>query len=238
MRIHRKAIKNSADYYLVNDADEDVGRVEKGRIVYPRDVAANIVSAIKGRDQLEKDLHEAEQSLAQYRAQPTDIKPLDLSKISDDGDTMITTIQLEDYDLQGLLKRGPWLTFGTASIRTETTCDIGAHLSGGVQDFEHSSAYAVRINLVGLRFKFTSGHVSYFEAHLTPKYDDIRIHEPDFDPTKVKGAVMCKECEDKHLLLPDGYYIPPVYKYAKLVAGTRVSITIGPNWGAICAKEG
>lgn len=68
------------------------------------------------------------------------------------------------------------------------------------------------------------------EAFLTTTPEDIRIYPPDFEPEKVKGSWKCKERHcDKHLMLPDGFFTPPMYEFARVVAGKRISITMGPR---------
>ena len=233
MKIHRTAAGVETSYVL-DQEDQDIGQISGGRVVYPNDVARNLVSAIRGRDQLQRDLALAERELAGYRVSAKDLKPIDLRLISSDSNRVFTQIQFEDDELREIIYasdqdgRRPWLTFGECSIYNESRmCYLGARILDGIKDYEHDTPYVVRIHLIGLSYRFTSGHISHFEANLTTDPKDILIHEPDFDPLKVLGLGECDQCEDKHLVLPEGYFVPPVYKLARLVAGRRVSIMMG-----------
>lgn len=106
----------------------------------------------------------------------------------------------------------------------------------GVLDFEHDTPYVVSIDLLGLKYSFTNNHVSYFEAHITTDPQEIKIYPNGFKPLKVKEGWECERCKPRHWMLPDGYYVPPVYDLAHVVVGQKITITLGPRWDVLKAK--
>lgn len=246
--LSRKPIADSSDFRVVDASGEDIARVEGKHVAFSREASNIVLRSTRNLERLEKALDEAETELARFKADPKDLKSLDLTKLSRNSHILFTHIKFDDElsevftttDDKGHRRGHNWLEFGECVITNEgRTCFIGSRMRDGITDFEHDSCYAVHIDLVGLRYLFTSSHVSHFEAHLTTKHEDIRIHEPDYEPEKTKGAWRCKEksCEDKHLMLPDGGFTPPIYKFARVVAGRRISITMGPRWDVIEKRE-
>lgn len=239
----KRLTDDSTDFRVLDAAGEDLARVEGSAVVYPEKTAQSLVQSVNTRDRIRKEYERLEAELATYQVDPTGLKPVDLTNLSRTADKLFTYVQIEDsylesffdYEENGAKRRGTWLKFGECRIVNEgRTCFIGSRMRNGITDFEHSSAYVVHIGLIGLQYKFTDNHVSHFEAHLTTAPEDIRIYSPDFDPTKVKGVSTCREKHcDKHLMLPDGYFTPPMYEFARVVAGKRISITMGPRWDVI-----
>lgn len=241
--IKRKPIAGSKDLQLVDAAGESLARVHGSMVAYPEEAARTVLRSVNNQERLLQDLERAEAQLARYRMTPKGLKAIDLSPLTRYSKALFTVVQLEDPSFQDVLTTmkgetkqfNSWLTFGAGSIHNEgRTCFIGSRMRDGITDFEHDSCYAVHLELIGLTYKWTDNHTSYFEAHITPNPDGIRIHEPDFVPEDVKGAWRCKDKDcDKHLMLPDGNYTPPMYKFARVVAGQRVSIRMGTDWDAI-----
>lgn len=235
------------DCRILDASGEDLARVEGKRVLYPHETARGIVRAVNGQPRLLSEIERLEKELAQFKATPQDLKLVDLRALSRHSDILFTHIRFEDYELQerftvvkdGVKHGTNWLEFGECQITNEgRNCFLGARIRDGITDFEHDSCYVARIELVGLQYKFTANHVTYLEANVTPRHEDILIYEPDFVPEKIKGSWKCKEkgC-DKHLMLPDGYFCPPIYKNARVVAGRRVSISMGPRWDVIEGRE-
>lgn len=246
--IKRKPIPNTTDHRITDASGEDIARVAGKAVAYSDEVARAVVRAVNGQERMTKELERLEQELAQFKATAKGLKTLDLTGLSRHSNILFTHIRFEEYDLQEALtttgedgvKRGAnWLEFGECNITNEgRNCFIGGRIRDGITDFEHDSCYVVRLELVGLQYKFTNHHVTYLEAHLSPDPDGIRIHAPDFEPEKVEGSWRCKEKHcDKHLMLPDGYFSPPIYPLARVVAGKRVSIMLGPRWDVIEKDE-
>lgn len=247
MNLRRKQIPDSDDIRIIHSkTGEDIGRVAKdGTIVYPGKEGLRIVQAVNGRDHMIKEMADLEKELASYKVSAKGIKPINLYAISRRSDILFTHIRFEDFDLQEILKdttQKPhrllnWLEFGECRILNEgRTCRIESPIRDGITDFEHDTCKVVCIGLVGLQYKFTSNHVSYFDAFLTPDPEDIRLHSPDFVPEEAGGEPCEYErCakDDPHLILPEGLYAPPRYEFARAVAGKQVTITMGPRWSVL-----
>jgi len=209
-----KRIPGSTNSRIVSAADDkDIGQVSDHEIVYPNDLAQEIVGSVNS--ELKK------------RQCARNLKALNLSSISRGSDVLRTSIRFEDYDIRGILS-GPWLEFGECWIQNGgSICQVSSPIRDDITDFAHDTAWVVRIDLVGFQYIYTRRHVTYFRAYLTPDPKDILIHSPDFIPEKVEGAIRCSNCQDNHLILPEDYYVPPVYELAHVVAGKQVSIVMG-----------
>jgi hypothetical protein len=125
----------------------------------------------------------------------------------------------------------PWLEFGVCEIMDSgSLCLITAQLDYGITDFEHDSAYALRIPLIGLKFNSVYNHYSCLEAYIDPNNEgEFHVPNSGYNPAKLKDAYICSECKKSHIIVPEGYYVPPVNKelYEK-VRGRKVDIRIGP----------
>lgn len=246
MNLSRKRIPDSDDIRIVDTkTGEDIGRVaEDGAIVYPGKQGLRIVQSVNACDRMAKEMAELEKELASYKVSAKGIKPVNLDAISRRSDILFTHIRFEDFDLQEVLTdttQKPhrllnWLEFGECRILNESRfCRIESPIRDGITDFEHDTCKVVCIGLVGLQYKFTSNHVSHFDACLTPNPEDIQLHSPDFVPEEA-GGESCEydHCADTpHLILPEGLYVPPMYEFARVVAGKRVTITMGPRWSVL-----
>lgn len=245
MKLQRIPYSGSTESRIVHKG-EDIARIsgphdKTSCIAYPDKLAKEVVRAVNGRRSLLAQLDEANEELARRRAKPSQLKTVNLDTISRSSDKVFTHVRFEDYDLMQALteeRESPgggtynWLEFGEACLTLENGY-LGGRMGHDIRDFEHDTPYVVHIKVIGIRYKFTNHHTSYFEAHITPDPDDIRIYPEGFDPKKVEGAWECKDCENPHWTLPDGYFKPPVYELAHVVAGKKVTISIGPRWSAL-----
>lgn len=151
-----------------------------------------------------------------------------LNKITRRSDLVFTHIHL-NHPYEELL------TFGACRIVNEgSNCFIGGYMSGSITDPEHDTCYAVRIELIGLKYMFSSDHTTWLEAWLTTDPDDIRFHPDTFDPFKVEDAQFCKSCSERdlstHLILPEDYCTPPAPYFAEKIAGRKVEIVYGTKF--------
>lgn len=141
--------------------------------------------------------------------------PLDFRKITPESKKLLTTILLVADG-----KRHKWITAGACSLsqrgRDETSrwWSLEAKIPGAY-DFEHSSAYAFTIPLVGLEIgslALNYGRSSFVgwvrSDYISPEY--FRVPNEKYDPRKLKLATKCKErgCEP-HVFVPEGHYLPP-----------------------------
>ena len=166
----------------------------------------------------------------------------DLRSITRDSERCLTTVILHaDWET-----RVTWLEFGQASLhrqkesRHDGRWRLEAYLTEGVTDFEHDSAYALKLPLIGLQLNDLAVH--YHSTHLVAwvdpeDSDNFRVPDPGYNPAKHKDAYVCKDkrCLDErkkgHIIIPEGFYVPPVnQELYKLVRGKRVEIRIGPTF--------
>ena len=168
-----------------------------------------------------------------WRLEMCPIKPTDLRAITRRSDKCLTVVEIK-WDWETEID---WLTFGEAQLRHHEnlgTHDLMAYLTDGVTDFEHDSAYALSLPLIGLRFTRLDYHSTHFDAWVDPSHDadrGFRVPSPGYDPMKHPDAIVCraKTCrrDGPHIIVPEGHYLPPFNKELfKLVAGKRVEITI------------
>lgn len=165
----------------------------------------------------------------------------DLRAITRDADKCRTTVALY---LDGYT-RTPWLRFGQAQLSSQSERHTGrsrleARMTAGVTDFEHDSAYALRLPLIGVQFDglLVRYHTTFLIGWIDPDAEeDFRVPGPSYDPAKLQDAHRCRDVRclkdnpDGHIIVPEGYYVPPHNpKLYKLVAGKRVEIAIGPAW--------
>ena len=236
MKLRRVRVPDTTEVRLTTSQGEDIGRAQDGTILYPDNLALEIVQSINGRKLLVKDIQELEKELAQYKADPKAIKRLDLKSISRSSKDVYTSIAFEGA-LQEMFTQDrvshPWLTFGECSIRNDNICYIESPIRDGITDFEHDTCLVLRIGLVGVQHTGTYGHTSYFTAYITPNPKEILIQSPDFIPEKVDQAEKCEHCtgEDAgHLILPENHYTPPEYEFSRVVPGQKVAIRMGTHW--------
>ncbi len=152
------------------------------------------------------------------------MKKIDLRRISRRSDVVQTTVLIfEEF------QKHEWIVFGEANISLHgDTHILKAYGPKGWTDFEHDSIYVLKLPLVGLHLD--SMMVSYHQTHLTgwiaSTEDDFRIPAENYDVDKV--AKPCKECEDHHMMVPEGYYVPKKNKNLfEAMRGKKVSIIIG-----------
>lgn len=158
---------------------------------------------------------------------------LDLNRITRSSDLCRTVVDLRLTDY----RRHPWIECGESEIRTthDSRHVLSAHLGEGATDFEEDSPDAFRLQLIGLRLEYVSGHTAWFEANIDPTEEDaFRVPSSDYDPVRHPDTVKCQtdSCRPVgHPIVPEGLYVPPPNpKLFERVAGAHVTIRIGPRW--------
>lgn len=166
---------------------------------------------------------------------PAPVKPglLDLSKLCRDADQISTTIAIwTDFT------RSEWLRLGQIRLRQRDSYhyrgiwELAAYLSNAT-DFEHDSAFVMKMELTGVNFQSIEYGQTVFEAWI--KSDDpehFRVPVVDYNPLKHKDT---KECKDKHcrrdephVIVPEGFYLPPPNaELFEMVRGRRIEVTTG-----------
>jgi hypothetical protein len=155
----------------------------------------------------------------------------DLRSITRSEQCITDVYLIHDY------KQVPWLRFGAAQLRhNERTrsSSIAARLTAGVTDFEHDSAYAMRLPLIGVEFeKEFEYSIVLLHGWVDPSAsEDFHVPLPGYDPSSLPGATVCKDarCSEPHPIVPEMHFAGPPSKdcrelYEK-VRGKRVEIRI------------
>jgi hypothetical protein len=150
----------------------------------------------------------------------------DLRGITREADKVVTEVTLD------IGKRTPWLVFGQANLRPVEhgrVWFLESYLKDDATDGEHDSAYALRLPLIGVTLDGIYYHTTRIEAWVYPgNFHDFRVPLPGYDPFKLEGSGTCKRCEPHHLMVPEGFYVPPFdQKLFEFARGLRVDISIG-----------
>lgn len=162
----------------------------------------------------------------------------DMRKITRSPDRMLSVVRFVHWS-----RRSTWLVFGEARLRhneKQNTWQLAAHLADSACDFEHDTAYAFQLPLIGLSFQGTDWHTSSFIAWIDPDdQDGFRVPKPGYNPMKhpkaekcsgvydEKKGLYCKWNEGKpHIIVP--FFLPPHEpELWREVRGKKVEIEIG-----------
>lgn len=167
------------------------------------------------------------------------LKLTDLTEISRGSKYCSTTVSVELEPYEPLAE---WLRFGQANLkyvndRKDGRWCLESYLANGATDFEHDSAYALRLPLIGVQFDSIPvwNHMTRLVAWVDPsdylidRHSDFRVPSNDYNPLKLSETTICemKGC-DKHPIVPEGFYLPPFNEDLFLaVRGKKVEIHIG-----------
>lgn len=167
-----------------------------------------------------------------YKPETTDLK--DISRAPDRCQTIVTLVLDWDTKLR-------WLVLGESRIRTQRDRPDGrwrleAYLKAGVTDFEHDSAYALRLPLIGVHFEGVEYHQTRLTAWVDPnEADDFHVPKPGYNPMKhpkihvCKGEHCTRDDPSGHIIVPEGLYVPPFEAdLYRAVRGKQVEILISP----------
>lgn len=167
---------------------------------------------------------------------PFKLEKTDIRGITRMSDRMLTTVELGHRQE----KRIEWLILGQCQVNYNEptkTWALEARMTSGVTDFEHDSAYALRLPLIGLTFEAVYYHQTKLNAWVDPEFDrhegdNFRVPLPGYNPMEHPRATKCKDshCESKgHVIIPEGFWLPPFNKALfDAVRGRQVTISIGP----------
>ncbi len=158
-----------------------------------------------------------------------DIPLLDLRSITRNSDRARCSIKVRTPEDGFLID---WIVCGAVSMHREPNSSwIEARLKYGITDFEHDSAFAFKLPLIGLTYRYTQRHCNRFSAHIDPHdADGFRIPPVGYDPTKLEGTRNCLNCEgsEAHLMVDEDHWMPPSDKALfEIVRGLKVEISIG-----------
>ena len=178
------------------------------------------------------------------------VKVTDLRSIGRYSDRLETVVTVNVGDWMDR-KSVEWLRLGAASLqrienhRRPNSWYLSAHLGSGpdagvegmATDFEHDSAYACRMPLIGLELEMVRDHSLFAAAWVDPDaLDDFKVPLPGYNPLAHPKAFVCeaKRCiegseGEKHIIVPEGHYMPETNpELYELVRGKRVEIYMRP----------
>jgi hypothetical protein len=194
-------------------------------------------ATLRWRD-AELKVHELEELRKQKL--PAIPEKLDFRNITRPGGITIVNIFIEHTTC-------PWLLFGQSYLRQGQSHNqgrwrLGAYLEGAT-DFEHDSAHAIDIPLIGVEIENAEYGVTTLKAWIdpTPRYSEhFNVPPKGYDPRKHPEAEKCSVCKGKkgeddepHIIVPEGFYCSPENpELFKQLRGLQVEITIGSEAGA------
>jgi hypothetical protein len=236
MKLHRKRIPNSNDVRIVGSDGEDIGRHHDETIVYPDDEALRIVQSVNACDRMREELDAAGKELARLKGKGYKPERTDLRAVCRRSDTCITTVHL---CLESDRRDFEWLVLGEAQLesgRRGRGRMLKAYLTTGVTDFEHDSAYALQLPLIGVELDAVYYHSTHLVGYVDPELGSFtpsfHVPRPGYNPMDHEDAFECDEghCKkDPHIIVPEDHYVPPFDKELfEAVRGKRVEIHIGP----------
>lgn len=159
------------------------------------------------------------------------VSETDLIKLSRSSNKCLTIVILHLDNFES--KRLVWLKFGEAHIRHHEkrySWWLEAYLKNAT-DFEHDSAYVLKLPLIGLSFQGVNYHATSFMAWVNPNDpEEFHVPRPGYNPLRHKDTVKCnnKDCKkEPHLIVPEGFYVPPVdLELFEAVKGKQLEIII------------
>lgn len=149
----------------------------------------------------------------------------DLSKYCRNPDIVTTVLVQLGWNRHRLTE---WLTLGEINLcRRQGHDDIpswvlSAYL-GNHTDFEHDSAYVIRLGLVSVVFECVAYGQTHIHALIDPNEGVFEVPKEDWNP--FEDSTECTICEEPHKIVE---YVPPGNRdlYEKL-RGKRISIITG-----------
>jgi hypothetical protein len=223
------------------------GVIEKGKLTVTEKNRRKRVSELRTiaerlRDEKEDKRREKWQKqiralyeLANQVQKASVILETDLRDINRDSDRVQCTVFIstdEDNHPRGDMKK--WLVLGQVNLRMDMyPMELKAYLPAGVTDFEHDSAWAMVLPLIGVKLNSLHYHTTEIEAYVAPRQlENFRVPWPGYNPMEEEDAEICTHghCKkDPHPMVGMDRYTPysdpTLYK---AVEGRLVRIRIGP----------
>lgn len=134
-----------------------------------------------------------------------DIQELDLASVTRTENQRYCQISVQDGTS---LKKKAWISCGEVSFSEgRAGHTIRAYLNQDATDFEHDSALAFSIPIIGLTFVHVYNGTVLFRAFIAPPqshydWEDFRVPREIID---LKEATQCDYCEDAHPIVE---YLP------------------------------
>lgn len=126
----------------------------------------------------------------------------------------------------------PWIRMGEVSLRHHEYDNfhmLASRYTDGVTDFEHDSAWAIQLPIIGLTAPVSFDYsVMRFSGIIPPARSFARyFHVPKeaVSPSKIEGAQLCDRCGMKHWIVPR--FVPePNIQLNKMMEGEKIEFII------------
>jgi hypothetical protein len=165
------------------------------------------------------------------------IEENDLRSITRESERCLTVVTLHlNWE-----KRVTWLKLGQVQLRHQRDSHDGrwrleAYLPAGVTDFEHDSAYLIKLPLIGVVFEGIDYHQTKLIAWVdSSEPRDFHVPLPGYNPMEHPKAFVCDEkdggyrCKTPHKIIPEDLYVPPFNRELfDAVKGKKVEILVTP----------
>jgi hypothetical protein len=136
----------------------------------------------------------------------------------------------------------PWIQCGEVELRqfgqhTTPYWELGARMGHGATDFEHDSAWAFKLPLIGVEFESLDYGKVTLRAWVAPSEvksmsRSFHVPRPGWNPLELPETEKCtdRHCSDKgHPIVPEGLYSGPPFdaQLYEMVRGCAVKIMSG-----------
>lgn len=161
---------------------------------------------------------------------------MDFRPLSRNSDKILTQVLLyTDHE------RSEWIKLGEIMLRQRDShhfrgvWELGAYLSNAT-DFEHSAAWLLKMELVGVTFTAVEYGQTRFEGFIrADEEDQFRVGNADYNPLTLPESKKCGGAKkdycrrgEKHIIVPEGFYVPPTNAdLFHIVRGRRVEVITG-----------
>ncbi len=167
----------------------------------------------------------------QESAESQGIVKTDLTAITRSSDKVQTIVRLCDEFGQ---RESEWLVLGECGIRLARESLrparwwLQAYLNQGATDWEHDSAFALRLPLVALEMQMVLGSNVFLGAIIDGRDpEEFRVPPPGYDPISDGDTCESEHCGKRHPIVPEGRFLPPENpELLRAVVGRQVEILI------------
>ncbi len=153
---------------------------------------------------------------------------VDLRAVTREADRFLTQVIIHNPHTMG---QHIWIQAGLSDLSKGKRPFLRIRLDYGVTDFEHDSAIAVTLPLVGLKFKSAYNGTVFAEGWINPT-EPFNVPPPGYNPAGAEGVHLCDHypiCKkDPHPMI-DNFVPPEDRELWNKIRGWRVEIILSPH---------
>lgn len=144
---------------------------------------------------------------------------LDLRSVSD-CEEIETLIEIR-HPIRGQWRR--WIRLGYIRVSIDEDGDglLEGIIGRGATDPEEDVPRVLRLP-IGILSQRSFHGAPEITAVILAQSTSFRVPPPGYNPFAEPGARICQTCEDKHPIVPEGFYVPPENKPAYAAARGRI----------------